>query len=99
MKLLTIFCYGYYFCLTKAFTDAETLRKVDDQNRELQLSQLKTSNIGLHCYTKNKMKTNDLFFVVCLTDERRLAYFQPGISGALQAEFEPAQNQNSGLVE
>ena len=46
--------------------------KVDSQNRELQLSKLKTSNIGLHCYTGNKMKTNELFFELLLTDERHL---------------------------
>ena len=54
-----LFCYCY-----------QTLIKVDDQDRELQISKVKTGNIGMLCYITNK-----IYIVIVLKKAIKLGVF------------------------
>lgn len=56
MKLLSNFCYGNSVQLIGTFADGQTLTKVESQDKNLQLTKVKTANAELMWYMARKKR-------------------------------------------
>ena len=56
MKLLSNFCYGNSVQLIGIFADGQTLTKVESQDKNLQLTKVKTGNAELTWYMARKKR-------------------------------------------